>query len=95
MMACSYLSATGMNPEPSSTACWTPPAFPSALLPEPEVLSNSRAPPINSRPLEMLGLQGATLPHSSGLSQEPALDLTISAPPTESRRQCPSSDDET
>ncbi|CAH2104904.1 unnamed protein product [Euphydryas editha] len=68
MMACSYLSAAGIKPEPSMTGCWTPPY--SLTEPEPSRV----IPPVIRPPLPPIVSPSVLLP-------EPALDLTTSLKP--------------
>lgn len=68
MMACSYLSAAGIKPEPAVTGCWTPPY--SLVEPDPRrVVPSFIRPPLPP-----------TVPPSVPLP-EPALDLTTSLKP--------------
>ncbi|CAB3251378.1 unnamed protein product [Arctia plantaginis] len=92
MMACSYLSTTGMSSEASGAACWTPPAM-GCMAPEMEGPS-SMQPPMYLRPQTVpLSLPPAPLTLCPGPSQEPALDLSTSTA-LKSRLPSPPSDDE-
>lgn len=71
MMACSYLSTAGIKQEPSSAACWTPPAL--AGLPYLEGPTTSSIPYMRA-PLVGIGVPTAT-PFPAVLP-EPALDLS-------------------
>ncbi|OWR51872.1 hypothetical protein KGM_214276 [Danaus plexippus plexippus] len=87
MMACSYLSASGVKPQSSTTGCWTPPY----CMPEPE---SSRMLPFTRPPLPPLVVPQLppsplpSLPLSAAIS-EPALDLTTSM-----KSRVPSSEDD-
>lgn len=72
-MACSYLSTAGIKQEPSSAACWTPPAL--AGIPCFEGPSTlSMPPPYMRAPILGMGVPTATpLPV---VLPEPALDLS-------------------
>ncbi|CAH2066267.1 unnamed protein product, partial [Iphiclides podalirius] len=68
MMACSYLSAAGPKPQPSTAGCWTPPNY--TCLPQPDSLSGPTG-PLFAKPQA-----GTSL---SATCQEPALDLSTNS----------------